>query len=199
MYLIVSSNTTNATSSSHKLLFLIIFPLFCQNEPSLFDFYPTLHSLLSFTPFLDFIFYLSFMFSNIYLSFAKKKVRVWSFGHLFLIFCLPSLDCFSISDSLPSFFSCLTSISSLLSSSPSPSLPLVFYCFPTDRQLRQRLRTLHGASPARRPRPAPSPDTVHQEGASVPLQRLQKCMRQNNLPTQMLVYDQKRRFIKCWI
>lgn len=52
----------------------------------------------------------------------------------------------------------------------------VFALSPADRQRWQRPRTLHGAASAGGPRPAPGPDAVHQEGASVPLQRLQKCM-----------------------
>lgn len=54
--------------------------------------------------------------------------------------------------------------------------PTVFALSPADRHRGRRPRTLHGAAPAGGPRPAPGPDAVHQEGASVPLQRLQKCM-----------------------
>lgn len=66
---------------------------------------------------------------------------------------------------------------------PSFLPPLLSHCSPTplffsaDRQLWRRPWTLHGASPTWGPRPAPSPDKVHQEGASVALQGLQKCMK----------------------
>lgn len=86
----------------------------------------------------------------------------------------------SIFNTFPPFFffflSCLTTISSLLSSSLLFPTPPLCSLFPTDRQLRWRPRTLHGASPTWGPWPAPSPDAVYQEGAPVTLQRLQKCM-----------------------
>lgn len=65
---------------------------------------------------------------------------------------------------LPAVFSGFSSVL------PLPRLSL----FPCDRQQWQWPWALHGASPTRRPRTAPSPDAVHQEGAPVALQGLQK-------------------------
>lgn len=80
--------------------------------------------------------------------------------------CWPaSTHSMSVKSSL--FFSLLLLLSFLLS---------VLSIHRSNRQQRQRPGALHGAAPARGPGPTAGSDQVHQEGASVSLQRLQERM-----------------------